>query len=116
MSRWAKRAAASRPGCLALSQAHNLLTEENWAGASLERVVADTTAYLSGDGKRYEVEGQPVFLGPRAALALSLALHELGTNALKYGALSGDGGKVSISWTLDRDTLVSAGRKRKGRR
>ena len=90
---------------LALSRAHNLLTEESWEGASLRRVIADTTAYLAGDGERFEIDGEPVFLSPRAALALSLALHELSTNAVKYGALSGEEGKVSIKWTLTDETL-----------
>jgi PAS domain S-box-containing protein len=85
---------------LALSRAHNLLTEESWEGASLERVIADTTAHLASDHQRFLVEGEPVFLSPRAALALSLALHELSTNASKYGSLSGEEGRVSIRWTM----------------
>jgi PAS domain S-box-containing protein len=85
---------------LALSRAHNLLTEENWEGARLDRVVADTTAYLVGDRQRYDVQGDAIFIAPRAALAISLALHELSTNALKYGALSSENGRVEISWAL----------------
>jgi two-component sensor histidine kinase len=85
---------------LALSQAHNLLTEQNWEGTSLGRVVAGTTAYLGGEGQRFVVSGEPLFLAPRAALALSLALHELTTNAFKYGALSTAEGTVAINWQL----------------
>jgi PAS domain S-box-containing protein len=83
---------------MALSRAHNLLTEQNWGRASLERVVADATEHLAGEQRRFEVTGEPVWLAPRAALALALALHELGTNAAKYGALSQDGGRVAIAW------------------
>jgi PAS domain S-box-containing protein len=84
----------------ALSRAHNLLTERNWEGASLHRVVADATAHLAGERGRFEVEGEEVWVAPRSALALSLALHELGTNAAKYGALSGERGRVRISWDI----------------
>ena len=91
---------------LALSRAHNLLTDESWEGASLERVIADTTAHLDGDDdQRFYVAGEPVFLSPRAALALSLALHELSTNASKYGALCGEEGKVSIRWMMTDEIL-----------
>ena len=90
---------------LALSRAHNLLTEESWEGASLQRVIADTTAHLAGDHERFHVQGEPVFLSPRAALALSLALHELSTNASKYGSLCGEEGSVSISWTMSDEIL-----------
>ncbi len=99
---------------LALSRAHNLLTEENWEGAPLHRVVADTTAYLEGDRERYEVAGEPIFVGPRAALALSLALHELSTNAMKYGALSSEKGKVSIRWRLSDEELQLEWKERDG--
>jgi len=89
---------------LALSRAHNLLTERNWEGASLERVVTDSIAYLDVR-ERFEISGERVFLAPRAALAFALAFHELATNALKYGALSGEGGRVSISWQRAGDCL-----------
>jgi PAS domain S-box-containing protein len=90
---------------MALSGAHNLLTEENWGGASLERVVSDSIEHLAGESGRFDIEGEPLRLAPRAALALAMALHELGTNAFKYGALSTEGGRVSIGWTQDRGRL-----------
>ena len=88
---------------LALSRAHNLLTEQNWEGASLDQVVHDATDHLSPD--RFQLDGERVWLAPRAALALALALHELGTNAAKYGALSSEKGIVSIRWRLERERL-----------
>lgn len=90
---------------MALSGAHNLLTEENWGGASLERVVRDSIEHLAGEAGRFDVEGEPLRLAPRAALALAMALHELGTNAAKYGALSAEGGRVAIAWTQEGDRL-----------
>jgi PAS domain S-box-containing protein len=89
---------------IALSKAHNLLTEQNWERAALERVVRDATEHLGGE-RRFTVSGPEVWLSPRAALALALALHELGTNAAKYGALSADGGRVDIAWTDQNSTL-----------
>jgi PAS domain S-box-containing protein len=91
---------------MALSRAHNLLTDQNWGGASLGRVVRDATEHLAGEPGRFRVEGDPLWLAPRAALALALALHELGTNASKYGALSVDGGDVSIAWHSAEGRLI----------
>jgi PAS domain S-box-containing protein len=98
---------------MALSRAHNLLTAENWIGASLERVVADATEHLS-DGDRFDVSGEPLRLAPRAALALAMALHELGTNAAKYGALAAESGRVAIGWKVDGDRLRLEWRERGG--
>ena len=88
---------------LALSRAHNLLTGHNWEGASLGQVVSDATDYLARE--RVEARGEELWLAPRAALAIALALHELGTNAVKYGALSTDRGTVSINWRVEGETL-----------
>jgi PAS domain S-box-containing protein len=85
---------------MALSRAHNLLTEQNWGRASLERVVTDATEHLAGEQSRFEARGDPIWLAPRAALALALALHELGTNAAKHGALSCEEGRIDIRWTI----------------
>jgi two-component sensor histidine kinase len=88
---------------LALSRAHNLITDQNWEGASVEQVVRDATDHLAPD--RFELAGERVWLSPRAALALALALHELATNGVKYGALSGEEGKVAISWRTEEGML-----------
>ena len=88
---------------MALSRAHNMLTEQNWEGASLERVARQSIEHLPAD--RFDIGGDAVWVAPRAALALSLAFHELGTNAVKYGALSGEGGRVSIGWRSEGGRL-----------
>jgi two-component sensor histidine kinase len=90
---------------MALSRAHSLLTAENWEGASLEGVVKDSVEYLSEDRGRFRIEGEEIWLAPRAALALALAFHELSTNAAKYGALAGERGTVTISWTVAEGVL-----------
>jgi two-component sensor histidine kinase len=89
---------------LALSRAHNMLTDRNWEGATLARIVTEAVGHLAGPD-RIEFAGPRIWLSPRAALALALALHELSTNAAKYGALSVEEGKVSIRWDVNGDRL-----------
>lgn len=85
---------------LALSAAHNILNRENWEAADLADVVAEAIAVFQGPGaERFEVTGPPARVTPQTALAVAMALHELSTNAVKYGALSRDSGRVAISWT-----------------
>ncbi|MDB5542692.1 MAG: hypothetical protein JWQ89_4419 [Devosia sp.] len=80
----------------ALSNAHDILNKTRWTEASLGEVVAATIAPMPSE--RISVEGPPVALSPKMALSLALAVNELGTNALKYGALSNDTGRVEITW------------------
>jgi len=83
---------------VALSGAHDVLTRENWEGAGLREIVQVALAPFEGD--RIVTEGPDVRLGARAALALGMALHELATNAAKYGSLSGETGGVRLSWQV----------------
>ncbi|NYZ62169.1 sensor histidine kinase [Luteimonas deserti] len=84
----------------ALSRAHNVLTRENWRSADITDVVAGAVApYETAPGQRFKLAGPAGHLEPRRALAMAMALHELCTNAVKYGALSGTGGEVDIRWT-----------------
>lgn len=87
----------------AFGRASDLLTAANWAETPLRDVI-DTALgpYRTGEG-RFDVSGPPLVVKSRQALALSLAIHELATNALKYGALSVPGGHVSIAWTAEDD-------------
>jgi PAS domain S-box-containing protein len=87
----------------ALSRAHDVLTRENWEGASLRTIVTEAIApYSNAREDRLHVTGPDVRLSPRIALALAMALQELTTNAVKYGALSNDAGEIRIQWMLDR--------------
>jgi PAS domain S-box-containing protein len=88
----------------ALSAAHNLLTEANWESASLRQVVTDALAAAPEPG-RISIAGPDLALSPKTAVSLAMALHELATNALKYGALSNDAGTVTIGWSIDEGRL-----------
>jgi two-component sensor histidine kinase len=84
----------------ALASAHNSLSRENWVGADLTEVVALSVAPWRGEGSRIHVSGPSLLLRPRAVLAITIALHELATNALKYGALSAaTEGVVDVQWS-----------------
>lgn len=84
----------------ALSRAHDLLTLQNWEGAGLRDVVNRALAPFRVED-RFTVDGPNVRLSPKQALALSIALHELATNAAKYGALSQDAGRVNVAWSIE---------------
>jgi signal transduction histidine kinase/DNA-binding response OmpR family regulator len=86
---------------MALSRVHNILTRENWEGASLRNMIADSIApYRDQERERFETEGPEVSIPAKYALALAMALHELCTNAVKYGALSTENGHVRIAWNV----------------
>ncbi|WP_246529505.1 sensor histidine kinase, partial [Microvirga zambiensis] len=94
--------AAFEARLFALSRAHDVLTRENWEGASLREIVAEAVApYSNAREDRLHLRGPDVRLSPRMALALAMALQELSTNAVKYGALSNETGEIRISWGLD---------------
>ena len=86
---------------IALAQAHDVLMQGAWSSADLRGLV-DGTVALHGDGEpdRFRVVGPAITLGPRPGLTLALMLHELGTNAVKYGALSSPAGHVAVSWEV----------------
>lgn len=101
---------------MALSAAHNVLTRENWESALLRDIADEALAPFRGaTAGRLSVEGPPVRVAPRAALAIAMALHELATNALKYGALSNDAGRVELRWEpVGEDRLRLTWRERGG--
>ena len=83
---------------LALAKAHDVLTRESWEGADLADIVASAVEAHSV-AERVRVRGPRVRLSPRSAVALAMALHELFTNAAKYGALACETGWIEIAWS-----------------
>jgi PAS domain S-box-containing protein len=91
----------------ALSRAHTLLAQSRWQGADLARLVDEELApHCTGDGERIIASGPDISLEPRTAQTLALALHELSTNAVKYGALSVMSGRVALTWELKPEQLL----------
>ena len=88
----------------AMSWAHSLLTKSRWEGADLRLLIGEEMAPFIGGAAPSVViaPAAPVMLRPKAALALSRAVHELATNAAKYGALSAPGGCVNIDWHAEQ--------------
>jgi two-component sensor histidine kinase len=86
---------------MALSSAHNLLTAESWEATDLAAVVHEALDGCSGDSDRFQCEGPHVRLEPKTAVTIAMALHELCTNATKYGALSNPEGRVSVTWRVE---------------
>jgi PAS domain S-box-containing protein len=87
----------------ALSRAHDLLTAESWQGASLQDIADRALEPFQTPDRRLITLGPQVRLSPKQALGFAMVIHELATNALKYGALSNDAGRVSITWFIERD-------------
>jgi PAS domain S-box-containing protein len=82
----------------ALATAHDLLTRSHWESTSLDQLVNDTLKPAGANRTRIETAGPAIRLNPHAALTVALALHELFTNTLKYGALSNEDGRVQLTW------------------
>jgi len=94
----------------ALGRSHDLLLAKGWAGTGIHETLDLVAGYFGRN--RFDVAGPEIVLPPRAALALSMALHELATNAAKYGSLSTPAGRIRVSWHIDpgddRDRVVIA--------
>jgi len=84
-----------------MARAHSLLTQSRWEGASISSLIHEELDAFQRNTGEISIAGANIILAPKAALSLSLALHELATNAAKYGALSVPSGRVAVSWTID---------------
>lgn len=108
----ARQTAATRPDDFvvrfeerirALSSSHDLLVHSGWKGVALTDLVRSQLAHFQDLlGSRITVSGAPITISPAAAQSLGIAIHELATNAGKYGALSNGDGRVDVGWALDR--------------
>jgi two-component sensor histidine kinase len=89
----------------AMARAHTLLSQSRWLGADLMRLMnEELEPYRSGE--RVAIEGASVLIKPAVAQSLALVIHELATNAAKYGALCREQGKLSVAWTLTAEMLI----------
>ena len=90
----------------ALAATHNLLSATRWQGANLRQIVDEEMApYRADHRERVAADGPAAMLLPATAQAVALALHELATNAAKYGALSTEAGKLRLVWSIGKDAL-----------
>ncbi len=106
----------------ALAVGHEVLTQEHWAGADLRQIATNALEpFRTAGDDRVRIGGPSFYLAPQPALALTMDLHELATNATKYGALSNETGRLDVSWTVDGDEAAvvrgcaCSGRKREVR-
>jgi light-regulated signal transduction histidine kinase (bacteriophytochrome) len=83
-----------------MAKAHSLLSQSRWEGVSINSLLMEELAPYIHDNLGFDMVGPDIVLTSKSALALSLAIHELATNAAKYGALSMPDGRVAIRWTL----------------
>jgi len=98
------RAVEGRIG--ALAQTHELLSQSKWEGADILRLVLDELAPYHSDGRQsVSAVGPSLVLAPEQAQLVAMAVHELATNAAKYGSLSVESGKVDVSWSAFEGTL-----------
>jgi PAS domain S-box-containing protein len=92
----------------ALAKVHALFVESRWAGAELHRLATQELLAYSGEREaRVRIDGPAVVLEPSTAQTTAISLHELATNAAKYGSLSAAGGQVEIAWSLTADGGLS---------
>ncbi len=88
----------------ALALAHDLLTERSWQPAELAATArATVTAAVGGAIERVTISGPKVLLAPHTSVSMALTLHELATNAVKYGALSDGEGRIALAWHLEAE-------------
>lgn len=91
----------------ALSATHDLLSRSDWNHASLEDIVrAELAPYMQDRESHVDLSGPDIKLAPNDAMSLGLAIHELATNAAKYGALSNYDGRIHVNWQLLSPSLV----------
>lgn len=91
----------------ALSATHDLLTQSDWGTTPIrDLIAAEMAPYAKGKDTVLSLDGPDVEVAPNDALSLGLAIHELATNAAKYGALSQSGGQVHITWSLTAGDMV----------
>ena len=92
--------AAFRARLMALARSHDVLIRADWQDACLQQLIESALLPFAEEQSRIVIEGAPVLLVANLAVVVSLAFHELGTNAVKYGALSAPDGQVNVTWSV----------------
>jgi chemotaxis family two-component system sensor kinase Cph1 len=87
----------------AMAKAHNLLSQSRWEGVSINDLLREELDFHASGHAAIALDGIDMQLTPKAALSLSLAIHELATNAAKYGALAAPAGRVAVGWRTVTD-------------
>ena len=90
----------------ALAGAHKLISERSWDDVDLHSFVTSPLSALGLDRPQVIVEGPPLSVRPKTGVSIAMAVHELATNAMKYGSLSVPGGRVEVRWELDPEELT----------
>jgi PAS domain S-box-containing protein len=85
---------------LSMAGAHDVLTQQNWEGADLRNIVEKALSPFMAPTRKFDVDGPNIKLLPKSALAVAMAIHELATNAAKYGAMSNGSGCISVHWMV----------------
>lgn len=98
----------------ALASNQDLLVQSGWQRIELAELVRSQLEHFCPVGSRFVLSGPPVMVAPSSAQALGMALHELATNALKYGSLSTETGRVEIGWEIDGDLFAMTWREHGG--
>ena len=98
-------AAVFKSRLASLSACHELLVRSGWRGVDLETLIQSEVAHLEGgQERRMEISGSKLQLNALAAQAIGMAVHELATNAVKFGALSRSAGRITVQWQVDTET------------
>jgi two-component sensor histidine kinase len=91
----------------ALSNAHSLLAQSRWAGVDLHSLVMEELApFCAAETSRADISGPTLVLEPKSAQSMAMVLHELTTNAVKYGALSVPSGRLQVEWSRSEAEIV----------
>ncbi|WP_205479241.1 PAS domain-containing sensor histidine kinase [Sphingomonas arenae] len=89
----------------ALAAAHGILTRQRWESAPLRQVICDTITAVKADDHRLQLDGPDLMVAPKTGVSIAMAVHELTTNAVKYGSFSNDEGTVSVTWRIEDGRL-----------
>lgn len=98
----------------ALAAAHGILTRQRWEAAPIRQIICDTITAVKADDHRLKLDGPDLLVPPKTSVSLAMAIHELTTNATKYGSFSNETGSVTVRWQVEEGRLKLEWRERGG--